>query len=37
MSREVLREVKELIDYTQPPTTPLGYEYPGSSIKFETF
>ena len=37
MSREVLREVKEPIDYTQPPTTPLGYEYPGSSIKFETF
>ena len=37
MSREVLREVKESIDYTQPPTTPLGYEYPGSSIKFEDF
>lgn len=37
MSREVLREVIEPIDYTKPPTTPLGYEYPGSSIKFEDF
>lgn len=37
MSREVLREVKEPIDYTQPPTTPLGYEYPESNIKFEAF
>lgn len=37
MSREVLREIKEPIDYMQPPMTPLGYEYPGSSIRFEDF
>ena len=37
MDREVLSEIKEKIDYTQSPTTPLGYEYPGSSIKFDDF
>jgi len=36
-SREVLKAVKEPIDYFQPPTTPLGYEYPGSSITYEDF
>ncbi len=37
IDREVLREIKEPMDYSQPPTIPLGYEYPGSSIRFEDF
>lgn len=37
MSREVLREIKEPINYMQPPMTQLGYEYPGSSLRFEDF
>ena len=37
MNREVLREIKKPMDYAQPPTTPLGYEYPGSSLRFEDF
>jgi len=36
-SREVLRYVSNPIDYTTPPESPLGYEYPGSKIKFEDF
>ena len=36
-SREVLRNVTSVIDYTMPPEIPLGYEYPGSKIKFEDF
>jgi len=36
-NREVLRAIEEPIDYFQPPTTPVGYEYPGSSITFEDF
>ena len=36
-SREILRGVLNLIDYKMPPTDPIGYEYPGSKIKFEDF
>lgn len=36
-SREVLRSISGVIDYTTPPENPLGYEYPGSGIKFEDF
>lgn len=36
-SREVLRYVSNPIDYITPPESPLGYEYPGSKIKFEDF
>ena len=37
LSREILREVSEPIDYTKPPTDPVGYEYPGSSLTFASF
>jgi len=36
-SREVLRLVTQPINYREPPTTPVGYEYPGSKIRFEDF
>ncbi len=35
--REILRRIEHPIDYTQPPTTPIGYEFPGSKIRFEDF
>jgi len=35
--REVLRKVTNKIDYTKTPTEIIGYEYPGSKIKFEDF
>lgn len=36
-TREVLRFVSRPINYMEPPTTPVGYEYPGSRIRFEDF
>lgn len=36
-AREVLRLVSQPINYAEPPTTPVGYEYPGSKIRFEDF
>lgn len=36
-TREVLRLVTQPINYMEPPTTPVGYEYPGSKIRFEDF
>jgi len=36
-TREVLRLVTQPIDYMSPPTTPVGYEYPGSKLRFEDF
>ncbi|EKE20887.1 MAG: LmbE-like protein [uncultured bacterium] len=36
-SREILRYVSDFIDYKIPPENPLGYEFPGSKIKFEDF
>ncbi len=36
-TREVLRLVSQPINYAEPPTTPVGYEYPGSKIRFEDF
>ncbi len=35
--REILRHISIPIDFTLPPTTPVGYEYPGSKIRFEDF
>ena len=35
--REVLRKVKLPVDYTKPPTDPVGYEFPGSKVRFEDF
>ncbi len=35
--REVLREIHEPVDYSQPPENPVGYEYPGSKLSFESF
>lgn len=35
--REILRYISDRIDYTLPPDNPVGYEYPGSKIKFEDF
>jgi len=36
-AREVLRYVSIPINYTIPPENPLGYEYPGSKIRFKDF
>jgi len=36
-TREVLRLVSQPMDYTKPPTIPVGYEYPGSKLRFENF
>jgi len=36
-TREVLRMVSQPINYIEPPTMPVGYEYPGSKIRFEDF
>ncbi len=36
-TREILRRVSEPINYMEPPTVPVGYEYPGSKIRFEDF
>lgn len=36
-NREVLRLISQSINYMEPPTTPVGYEYPGSKIRFEDF
>ena len=35
--REILRFVSEPIDYATLPTTPIGYEYPGSARRYEDF
>ena len=35
--REILRFVSEPINYSEPPTFPVGYEYPGSPLRFEDF
>ena len=35
--REVLRLVEQPINYLEPPTTPVGYEYPGSNLRFKDF
>lgn len=35
--REVLRKVELPVDYTKPPTDPVGYEFPGSKVRFEDF
>lgn len=37
ISREILREITCPIDYSIAPEKPLGYEFPGSKIKFEEF
>ena len=36
-AREILRFVSESINYATAPTTPVGYEYPGSAFRFEDF
>lgn len=36
-TREVLREVTQPINYVEPPTVPVGYEYPGSKLRFDDF
>ncbi|HEY4501297.1 MAG TPA: hypothetical protein VJI70_03505, partial [Candidatus Paceibacterota bacterium] len=36
-TREILRLVSQSINYKEPPTTPVGYEYPGSKLRFEDF
>lgn len=36
-TREVLSLVSQPINYIEPPTTPVGYEYPDSKIRFEDF
>ena len=36
-TREILRFVSEPINYGEPPTTPIGYEYPGSTLRFKDF
>ena len=36
-AREILRSVSEPINYAKAPTTPIGYEYPGSTLRFEDF
>ncbi len=36
-TREILRLVSEPINYGEPPTTPIGYEYPGSTLRFKDF
>lgn len=36
-TREVLREVTQPINYMEPPTVSVGYEYPGSKLRFEDF
>ncbi|OGZ04444.1 MAG: hypothetical protein A2648_01740 [Candidatus Lloydbacteria bacterium RIFCSPHIGHO2_01_FULL_41_20] len=36
-TREILRLALKPIDYIKPPTTPVGYEYPGGKIRFEDF
>lgn len=36
-SREVLRPLRFTTNYLVPPITPVGYEYPGSSFRFDNF
>ena len=36
-TREILRFASEPINYATSPTTPIGYEYPGSAFRFEDF
>lgn len=36
-TREILRYVSSPMDYREPPSTPIGYEYPGSRITFADF
>jgi len=36
-SREVLSLVSQQINYLEPPTTPVGYEYPNSRLHFNDF
>ena len=36
-TREIVRLVSEPINYSEPPTSPVGYEYPGSALRFEDF
>ncbi|MFZ1720221.1 MAG: PIG-L family deacetylase [Candidatus Moraniibacteriota bacterium] len=36
-SREVLRYIEKPIGYNEPPTNPIGYEYPGSKILFKDY
>lgn len=36
-TREVLRFIAQPIDYMVPPTEPVGYEYPGSKLRFDDF
>ena len=35
--REILRHVTKPMDYTAPPASPVGYEFPGSPARFEDF
>jgi len=37
LGREVLRFVHGPIDYYTPPTDPVGYDFPGSPVKFKDF
>jgi LmbE family N-acetylglucosaminyl deacetylase len=37
LQREVLRFVDHHIDFTAKPTDPVGYEFPGSPVKFKSF
>ena len=36
-TREIVRFVSEPINYSAPPTSPMGYEYAGSALRFEDF
>ena len=36
-SREVLRKIPDTTDYTIAPDHPVGYEYPGSKLRFKDF
>lgn len=36
-AREVLRLVTQPINYMEPPTVPVGYEYSGSKLRFDDF
>lgn len=37
LGREILRFVDGPIDYTLPPTTQVGYDFPGSPVRFKDF